>query len=338
MEGLLRVAIVGFGGIARSHYNAYCRLVAEGYPLRVVAVCDRHPERVFDEVTTNLGHKNTPLDPATHLFSSIDELIKGEDFDVADVCLPTNLHKEATIALLSAGKHVLCEKPMALSAEEAKEMLACAEASGSRLMVAHLTRFDPHNVYLRNALHDGRFGKLRHLSLKRLSVYPDWSPIFKTFDVNGGCILDMQIHDIDIAAMLLGTPSAVSTLACDDLPYHQLVSTRFFYEDATVTIEEAWDNTRTSPFYQGFKARFETASVTSDGVTLTVFPHDGEPEVVDIPLVDGGEFYEEILAFCRAVRGEGEEGFLPPEDSYLNMRLVEATKESAAKNGAPVSL
>lgn len=336
MADEIRVAIVGFGGIARSHYNAYCRLMAEGYPVRVVAVCDRHPERAFDEVTTNLGHKNTPLDPATHLFSSIGELLTGEDFDVADVCLPTALHKEAAIALLSAGKHVLCEKPMALSASDGEEMLAAAKKADCLLMVAHLTRFDPHNRFLKEAVADGRYGRLVHLALKRLSVYPDWSPIFRTLDLNGGCILDMQIHDIDIASMLLGAPHAVSTLRCDDLPYHQLVDTRLFYEGSTVVIEAVWDNTRRVSFCQGFRARFERASVTSDGETLTVFPHEGEAAPVETPAAQ--EFYDEIRAFCEAVRGRPEGGFLPPEGALLDMQIVEATKKSAAEGGATVIL
>ncbi|MBQ2718901.1 MAG: Gfo/Idh/MocA family oxidoreductase [Clostridia bacterium] len=332
----LRVAIVGFGGIARSHYTAYHRLVSEGYPVRVVAICDRHPDRVFSHVTTNLRDENTPLDPTTHLYSSIDELLSRETFDIADVCLPTLAHKDAVLQLLRAGKHVLCEKPLALTSEESEAMVAAAHEADRLLMVAHLTRFDPHYLFLRDAVRDGRFGKLLHLSLERLSEYPTWSPIFHTLEKNGGCILDMQIHDIDVACMVLGAPKAASTIRCDDLPYHQLVSTRLFYEAATVTIEEAWDNTRTLPFFAGFCARFERASVRSDGKTLTVYPKEGEKSVIETPQVSG--FYEEIRALCEAVRGHTEAGFLPPEQALLDIRIVEATAKSAALGGATVTL
>ena len=332
----IRVAIVGFGGIARSHYNAYHRLMTEGYPVRVVAVCDRNTDQIFRKVTTNLRHENTPLDPDTHLYPSIEKLLEKEVFDLADVCLPTALHKDAVVQLLRGGKHVLCEKPMALTAEDGAAMVDAAHEADRLLMVAHLTRFEPHNLHLRDAVADGRYGRLLHLSMERLSEYPAWSPIFRTLDANGGCILDMQIHDVDVANMVLGAPRAVSTLRCDDLPYHQLVSTRLFYEGTTVTIEEAWDNTRTLPFFQGFCARFERASLRSDGKTLTVFPHEGEPSVIETEEVTG--FYEEIRALCEAIRGNTDGGYLPPEQALLDMRIVEATAESAAKNGATVTL
>ncbi len=126
----IRVAIVGFGGIARTHYTAYCRLAERGEAIRVVAVVDRNAAQFKSTATINLGGENLALSEDVHTYTDVDELLCSENFDVADVCLPTFLHREYAVKLLLAGKHVLCEKPMALTEEDCRRMLLAEAESG----------------------------------------------------------------------------------------------------------------------------------------------------------------------------------------------------------------
>ncbi len=122
----VRVAIIGYGGIARMHNNAYSRLQSEGFPVELVAVCDRDISRITAKLDFNLGNDNVPLPEGVHIYSDIDDLLAREEFDVADVCLPTFLHKSMSVKLLLAGKHTVCEKPMALSYSDCQDMVNAA--------------------------------------------------------------------------------------------------------------------------------------------------------------------------------------------------------------------
>ncbi|MBO5294682.1 MAG: Gfo/Idh/MocA family oxidoreductase, partial [Clostridia bacterium] len=97
---ILKVALIGFGGIARSHNTAYQELATKGVPVSLVAVCDKNVEQFRSSITINLGTTATTLPQGIHTYADADELLANEDFDVADICLPSYLHKEYTIKML----------------------------------------------------------------------------------------------------------------------------------------------------------------------------------------------------------------------------------------------
>ena len=138
----IRVALLGFGGIARVHNNAYQQLKREGYPVELVAVCEKNTETVRQAITINLGNDTEPLPESVKVYSCVEDLLENEEYDLADICLPTFLHKSMSVNQLLAGKHVLCEKPMALNAEDCAEMVAAARGAGLRLMIGQCLRFD----------------------------------------------------------------------------------------------------------------------------------------------------------------------------------------------------
>ena len=205
----IKVAIIGFGGIARVHNNSYCSLMADGFPVELCAVCDKDVSRITAKLDFNLGNNNAPLPEGIHIYSDIDELISKEEFDVADICLPTFLHKEITVKLLSAGKHVLCEKPMALTSSDCEEMLSASRSCGKQLMVAHVLRFNSAYRFLKDAVDSGRYGRLDNIYMDRHSVYPTWGTSFANNAVTGGATLDTHIHDVDVARFILGEPDSV---------------------------------------------------------------------------------------------------------------------------------
>ena len=119
----LRFAILGFGGIAASHKVAYDALAREGYPVRLVAICDKAGVDTKKTVTTNLGTIDCGSFEGIGIYTDLDVMLKECRIDVLDICLPTFLHKEFAIRALNSGLHVLCEKPMALNYADAALML-----------------------------------------------------------------------------------------------------------------------------------------------------------------------------------------------------------------------
>lgn len=335
----IRVALIGFGGIARSHNTAYQQLAAMGVPVSLVAVCDRNAEQFRSAITINLGTTATTLPEGVHTYTDADTLLQKEDFDVADICLPSYLHKEYTVKMLRAGKHVLCEKPMALNSADCAEMIRVAKEADRKLMVGQCLRFDSNYRYLKSCMESGIYGKLNVLFMNRLSQYPKWGfeKWFESIEKCGGCIMDTHIHDIDIAQYLLGVPQAVSTVAYDNIPHCQIVNTRLFYPEQTVIADAAWDETRTVPFEAGYQAKFEKASVIYNGVNITVFPNGEDAVVPYVPQTD--RIAEEIRFFVLSILDERMQNTdNTPQSSMQSITLVEKLCESAAQNGKSVSV
>ena len=170
----IKVALLAFGGIAQSHKHGYDILKEEGFPVKLVAICDIDETRFHSKQEINLGAVSRGDLEGIALYTDVDEMLKNEEIDTVDVCLPTYLHKEYTIKLLRAGKNVQCEKPMSLSYADCEEMLAVAKKCGKKLMIGQCLHFHESYDYLRACVRDGRFGKLRNISLERLSALPAW--------------------------------------------------------------------------------------------------------------------------------------------------------------------
>ena len=335
----LKVAIIGYGGIARVHNVAYHKLVEGGYPIELVAVCERDLSRVTATLDFNLGSTTLPLPEGCRLYSDVDELIEKEEFHIADICLPTFLHKSMAIKLMEAGKHVMCEKPMALSSSDCDEMLSVAEKNGVKLMVAHCLRFDSPYIFLKECIDKGDFGKLDNIYLDRHSIYPTWGA-GKVFDDNkktGGCALDTHIHDIDVTRYLLGDPKAVSAVEFNKPPMYQAVTTTLYYDGVTAVVNGSWDSAYDFTFRCGYRARFERASVVYEDFKVKVIPVLGEayyPELVELDCTA-----EEISCFADWINApEGASCKCPPEGSAESVRLVERLRESAALGGEKIKL
>lgn len=336
----VRAAIIGFGGIARAHLVGYCELVKEGVPVRLVAVCDVDPSQFVSQANINIETGQAGLPSDVHTYTSVDELLEKEAFDMADICLPTYLHCEYAVKLLHAGKHVLSEKPMALDSEQCDRMLAAAAEAGRKFMVGQCLRFGSAYRYLKACIDGGQYGELRHLFMERLSAQPRWGYThwFEDTDRSGGCILDMHIHDVDMVRFLLGEPNAVSTVALDGDVRWQIENTRLYYDGKLVVINGSWDEAATCRFKAGFRARFERATLLSDGYTVKVFPESGD--AFDAALQPGGAYItEELRAFVGDLLSDRFVNEInTPESARASVRLIEKLRESAERGGEIVRL
>lgn len=193
---MTRVGIVGAGFMGTTHAEAWAGTDAE--LVAVIADRDTPPEVLADRYG---ARAHTDLEAFL------------ADVDVVDVCAPTHLHADLAIAAMRADRHVVCEKPLARTPDQAEAMLAAARAAGVQLLVAHVVRFFPEYAAVKAAVDRGTVGTPAVLRLGRSTFRPrkaadNW---FVDEEKSGGLVFDLMVHDIDIARWIAG--DVVSVLA-----------------------------------------------------------------------------------------------------------------------------
>ncbi|GAE32116.1 Gfo/Idh/MocA family protein [Halalkalibacter hemicellulosilyticus] len=194
----VKVGVIGCGSISKyRHIPEY----ANNEQVEIVAVCDVIEERV-NEFAEQYEAK---------AYTSYEELLANDEIDAVSVCLPNALHAPVSIAALQAGKHVLCEKPMATSKEEGEAMIAAAKESGKKLMIGHNQRFVPSHQKAREMIANGELGKIYsfrtafgHGGPERWSVDGKDSWFFRKEDAFIGAMGDLGVHKTDVIRYVLG--------------------------------------------------------------------------------------------------------------------------------------
>lgn len=186
---MAKVGVVGLGHIGKRHLARYRDLGFE------VFTADPRVENAEALSLGSSGH-----------YGSVSEMLEKQGPGAVSVCLPTYLHKEGVLEAFAGGADVLVEKPFALTLEDIDSMLYAAEASGRRIMVAHVCRFMPQYRMAYDLIRSGRLGKPVFLTAWRNNSTPRWSAQnwLGSRNASGGTVMDLQIHDVDIAQWLLG--------------------------------------------------------------------------------------------------------------------------------------
>ena len=327
----IKIAIMGFGGMAASHKAAYDRLARDGAPIELVAVCDKNPKCLESVGTTNLGTVEVGSFDGITLYTDPDEMLVREELDAVDICLPTFLHKDFTLKFLRAGKHVLCEKPMALSGDDCIEMVKTAHECGKELMIGQCLRFDPAYLYLKELVDLQTYGKARRVIMGRYSYMPAWGGWFSDPNKSGGCVVDFHIHDIDMLRFLFGDPDAVSSIAHDKSTGWQYVNSRFYYDGMIAEATASFDESPTTPFSMGYRVRFDKATVILDACKVTVYPDEGEPYAPKLPSRD--RIADEIGYFASVIIGKSENTVNPPESAASSIMLAQSAAKSSENGG-----
>ena len=332
---MIKVAILGFGGIAQSaHLPAYVELEKEG-KAKLVAVCDIDPARFDTKLSINLAEAKDTLPESVHRYTDWHEMIKIEEIDMVDICLPTFLHADTAIELLNGGYHVLSEKPMSLCYEDCLRMCKAAETSGNRLMIGQCIRFCDQYTFLKDAVEDGRFGKIKTGLFRRMSRPPiwGWDNWFMDYERAHGCVLDMHIHDIDFIQYTLGLPQAVSCTTQDIYSRRDIAHTKLHYPDFAISVIGDWSQ-EGLPFTADYRVAFENATVDYKDDKVTVYPRDGEPYS---PELDNTSFYSKEIRYFVDMLQNGTENIINrSESAALSVKLVEELCKSADLNGQVV--
>jgi predicted dehydrogenase len=286
---MVNVGIIGIGFMGVTHYKAIQQI--EG--ARVAAICTRNKEKLggdWRSIQGNFGDSGGIQDVSQlSRYEDWRELLGDETIDLVDICLPTHLHREVTIAALQAGKHVLVEKPLALNLEDADAMIAAANEAERMLMVGQVLRFFPAFAEARALVQSGDYGKLLAAHLKRIIALPKWSSEdhFSDAGKSGGASLDLHIHDTDYVHFLAGVPDAVRatgvTEANGAINYLQ---TQYHYagEAPCISCQSGAIAMPGLSFEHGFDIYLEKATLRYNnlgtGDDIWLYPAEGEKQIL----------------------------------------------------------
>ncbi len=199
MSKTLKVAVIGVGGIARIHMPGW----EASEQAEVVAGCDVN-EAILETWGKTHGIEKLTTDPV--------ELFRDPDIDIIDVCTPNNYHAPLTIAALDAGKHVLCEKPLAPTPAEIQEMITARDRSGKMLMTAQHFRFRGVSKAMKAEIDTGVLGDIYHARswmLRRAAAPTRPGFIMKKHSSGGPCI-DIGVHILDLTLWFMGNPRPIA--------------------------------------------------------------------------------------------------------------------------------
>ncbi|MGX7024106.1 Gfo/Idh/MocA family protein [Vagococcus hydrophili] len=355
----LKIGIIGCGGIANGKHMPALKQVAEA---EMVAFCDIIEERAV-KAKEDFGKDSAKV------YTDYKELLKDESIDVIHVCTPNNSHAEISIAGLHSDKHVMCEKPMAKTSEEARRMLEAMKETGKKLTIGYQNRFRTDSQYLHEICQDGELGEIyvgKAHAIRRRAV-PTWGVFLDEEAQGGGPLIDIGTHALDLTLWMMDNykPKYVVGNA-----YHKLSSTKnaanawgpwdpekFTVEDsafgfitmengASITLEASWainslevDEAKTS--LSGTKAGADM----KDGLTINgedrglLYQRKVELETGGVDFYDGAgsdPAVVEAQSWIDAIINDTEP-VVKPEQALVVTEILEAIYKSS-ELGEPVFL
>ena len=337
MERKVRVAIVGFSFMGTTHAQAYQALADAD----LVAVVARDKVRAAD----NLGRLNLK----NPVYSSLSELLASEDVDAIDICTPTDLHADFALEAIAAGKHVFCEKPLALDPQDAERICVAVEERGVFAQVGHCIRFWPEYQALTKLVRSGSAGRILSLSLERRGARPSLGVANWLNDPtrSGGAAMDLHIHDTDLVLDLFGRPQAVTSTGTQDAFGWSQIHTIYHYADVAVAADGGWNSPENWGFKMAFQAVFERAVLEYDcrrTPTLCITNEKGNamPHPFETPFraesVSGlgnlsslGGYYNELAYFINCIANNCRPEIATPAQARDAVKLVWSEIASAAE-------
>jgi predicted dehydrogenase len=298
---------------------------------RVVAIASRDEARAA-EVARQAGI------PTAH--GSYEALLADPDVDAVYIPLPNHLHAEWAIAAARAGKHVLCEKPLALTAADAERMIAVADAEGVRLMEAFMYRLHPSWVAVRDLVASGRIGRLMAVQSWFSYFNDDPANIRNVRAFGGGALYDIGCYCVNLSRMLFGgEPTRVQAAIQRDPASGVDVVTSGLLEFAdgvaTFTCSTRAEDDQRVHLY-GSDGRISIGipfNIPPDRPTQILITHGGEPpvdpatETITFPTAD--PYSVEASQFANAILDGGPTP-VPPQDAVANLRVIERLFRSGA--------
>ncbi|TCP25590.1 putative dehydrogenase [Scopulibacillus darangshiensis] len=213
MSEKLRIAIIGCGGIANGKHMPSLSKIDQ---VEMSAFCDIVLEKA-KLAAQDYGIENAKV------YEDYNELLQDPSIDVVHVCTPNSSHADISVAALDAGKHVMCEKPMAKTSEEALRMVEAAKHSGKKLTIGYNNRFRPDSQYLHKVADKGDLGEIYYAkahAIRRRAV-PTWGVFLDEEKQGGGPLIDIGTHALDLTLWMMNNykPKVVLGTA-----YHKLGS------------------------------------------------------------------------------------------------------------------
>lgn len=328
---MIHVLLIGAGSMGGNHAVCYSQM----NDVKLAGIVEIRKDK-GEEVAERL---DCPV------FATLEEALgSGMRIDVIDICLPTFLHKEYVLKAADAGKHVICEKPLSGSLEDARAMIDYCKDKGVRLFVAHVLRFFHEYERAKKLLDEGLIGTVSVVRTFRGGGFPNgWNNWYNDFDASGGLTLDMIIHDFDVLRWYFGDVERVYAkglypMEPDRLDY-ALVTLRF--KSGTIAhVEGSW-------CHDGFAMKYEIAGKhgildydSSRDKSISSFSRKSQEGFVGVAVpespVKQSPYYKELSHFLACINND-EEPLVTAEDAYKAMEIALAAIDSM-KSGAPVTL
>lgn len=336
---LLRIGLVGIGFMGMIHHRAFKRVRGA----KVTAIATRDPKKLAGDWTSiqgNFGPRGEVEDlTGIAAYSDWRKLVADPNVDLVDICLPNDSHAAAAIAALEAEKHVLVEKPIAVTLADATAMLAAAKKSGKTLQVAHVLPFFAEFRFAMDAILSETYGKLRAARFRRHISPPDWSAAIADAARTGGPVVDLHIHDTHFVALVAGRPKAVRSVGVVRDGVVQYVDTQYLYEsDVAVTASSGALSQPSRPFTHGYEIYLEKATLRYEaGDPISVYSQDrlDHPTFAAADAVEA--FVEELQSACDAVTGLKPAPHLDGHLASTALELCLAESESA-RTGKTIEL
>jgi predicted dehydrogenase len=327
---MLIAGIIGAGYIGEAHAHGYAALdnvqlafVVDNNTENAQRLSDRYQAQIVD---------------------SLEELVRLHP-DLVSVCTPTPTHEVITNTLLNAGIHVLCEKPIARDLSQAQSMIEISTRTGSKLMIAHVSRYEVDHLKAKQILDRGDLGELRMAFHSITSPYPGWSTQNWLGDVNksGGPVVDLAIHSVDYMLWLFQCPVERVYALGNPQPAskdHYVLVNLFFKNGGLGLVEASWAHPIKAPLNCRVELSGTSGRIAWDYERISALRTFSNSNGRQDYILDGEDsFRAEIASFVDCIENNrpspipGEQGrealkvCLAASNSLINGSCVEVTKE-----------
>lgn len=335
----MKVGLAGIGFMGWIHWLAYQRI----QDVSVSAICSRDAKKRAGDWTSVKGNFGPPGEQVSlegiSAFETFEELV-ASDVDWIDVCLPPHLHLEPCLQAFAAGKHVFCEKPLALNAADCDKLVAAAHQHNVKLFVGQVLPYFPEYAKALEIIRSGAYGELIGGRFKRIISDPTWLDDFYDPHKVGGPMIDLHVHDAHLIRMLFGMPKQVTATGRMRGEVVEFCNSVFDFGERNLAVTATCGviNQQGRPFTHGFEIYLEQATLTfelavlADGVeslALKVLTPDGQVERPD--LAGGDEitgFENEIREVARCIAANSDSEILGGELARDAIILAEKQTES----------
>jgi predicted dehydrogenase len=324
----MKIGVIGsgfMGGVHLAAINSIENLILTSYASRRRPLPDTPARGNLKHLKTNL-----PLEDV-RWYGDWRLMLDEADLDAVDICLPTPLHRAVALRAFELGKHVLCEKPMALTTVDCDVMMEAAAKSGVTFMIGQVLRFMSPYRYLAASVAEIGPSEMTTCTFNRQTGYPQWSEWLSREEQSGGAIIDLLSHDVDQALALFGVPETVSAVSAGGMD--TMRGTLRYANGPAVTIQGGWLAPEV-PFSHGFDVAGGGTKLTFAEGTLERITARGVKRV-ELPEEDAYRNEIAYFADCCTQRIAPERCL--PAESAEALRIANLLKASREQNGRELS-
>ncbi|MBT3383620.1 MAG: Gfo/Idh/MocA family oxidoreductase [Prolixibacteraceae bacterium] len=275
-----------------------------------------------------------------HNYENFDEIADNKDIDVVYVVLPNSMHKEFVIRAAKAGKHVICEKPMALNAEESREMIAACKTAGVSLSIGYRLRYEPYTQQIEKFARETTFGKLRFINTAAGFYMRRPTDNWKIkAEFGGGAMMDMGAYPLQAARYATGLEPISVTAQQINLDPDNISET-----DETTTFQLEFPNGEFAQCMTTFAGSVNFLKINAEKGEYGLEPFSGYkglhgflPHGKKFDFPEKHQQAHQMDEMCRAIM-EGKPSLTPGEEGLRDMIIIDAIKESIKKGGKKVML